>query len=126
MAAHHSCEAIDISIGSKGSHYDVASVARHVLKDRLRYVGGTEWQSCEDERWQTCDPRPLLRVEMCRAYIERAHYWQNMAEMTEDFSKKFDAQIKSQRLMEICLRMGNERYLQGVLKEARAFFMDDG
>lgn len=125
------CEAIDLAIGSKGSHYDVAMVAKHVLAGRMRYVGEhgkPVWEVWDDAvaAWRVMDPRPLVRIEVSRAFLERARYWHAEAESIDtDYGRKIDAQIKSQRLMEICLRVSNENFLKGVIKEARAFFVSE-
>lgn len=114
-------EAVDLCIGSRGSHYDLARVAKVVLQHRLQYKGNSVWES-----WSGGDPMSLVRAELCHAIRERAQHWHHVAEEAgTNFDLKIDAQLKSMRLMQISMRLGNDRFLKDVMKEARAFFVTD-
>lgn len=123
---------IDCCVGSRGSHYDVARVVRAVLGNTFKYDGNNTWyfvhpesgQWILDENRQELETR--IRIDVCHAFTERAYYWQNVSiDAQTDMSLKIDAQLRSVKLMHICLKIGKERFLRELMKECRSFFVTD-
>lgn len=121
---------IDCCIGSKGSHYDIARVTFCLLKHRFRYVGEGAWEyrTSELAPWTLDENRRefdmAIRVDVCQQIMQRALFWQE-ASMNGDMSLRIDCQIRASKLLEICCKLGKERYIHQVIKEARSFFVDD-
>lgn len=122
---------IDCCIGSKGSHYDIARVSFCLLRDHFRYVGDGIWEYkvpntiewIADENRRELDM--AIRVNVCQMIMQRALHWQE-ASMSGDMSLRIDCQIRASKLLEVCCKLGKERFVHQVIKEARALFVDDG
>ncbi len=123
---------IDCCIGSRGSHYDVARVVHGVLRNSFKYDGNNRWfyvhpdtgQWTFDDNKQELETR--IRIDVCRVFTERAYYWQNVSlDVQTDMSLKIDAQLRSVSLLNICLKLGKERFLKELMKECRSFFVVD-
>lgn len=121
---------IDCCISSKGSHYDIARISFCLLQQHFRYIGDGVWQfrTCEDGEWLQDENRRELemaiRVKVCQYIMQRALYWQE-ASMSGDMSLRIDCQIRASRLLEVCCKLGKERYIHQVIKEARMFFVKE-
>lgn len=121
---------IDCCIGSKGSHYDIAKVCFEILKDQFRYVGDRVWQWKHPTflEWLPDENKKELelaiRVQVSQRFMERALFWQEES-LRGDMSLRIDCQIRSVRLLEICCKLGKERFIQQVIKDARSFFVHD-
>lgn len=121
---------IDCCISSKGSHYDIARVTHCLLKHRFRYIGDGVWEyrHSENAEWTQDENRRELemaiRVDVCQHIMQRALYWQE-ASMSGDMSLRIDCQLRASKLLEVCCKLGKERYLYHVIKEARVFFVHD-
>lgn len=119
---------IDCCIGSKGSHYDVARVSFCVLGDQFRYIGDSCWEKKQDQLWvPDTDRREIemaIRMQVCQQIMERAMYWQG-ASIVGDMSLRIDCQIRASRLLEVCCKLSKDRFVQQVIKEARALFVHD-
>lgn len=116
---------IDICIGSKGSHYDVAHVIHYFLKDKFKYIGENKWETlsldgtwCEDESKRALEM--AIKLDVCQLFTERALYWQNLSLHAD--TTKFDCQLRCYKLLEICIKLGKDRFIRDVIKEARSFF----
>jgi hypothetical protein len=118
---------IDFCLGSKGSPFDVAQVAHRVLKDRFRYKGEQVWEYWDTE-WKVDENRHALdmaiKVDVCQVFMGRAMYWQEQS-MCENISTRIDCQLRSHKLLELCLKLGKDRFVKDVIKEARSFFSVD-
>jgi hypothetical protein len=102
------------------------------LKNTFKYDGNNTWFFLDPETAQwTLDTnkRELetrIRIDVCRVFTERAYYWQNVSlEVHTDISIKIDAQLRSVKLLNICLKLGKERFLKELMKECRSFFVVD-
>lgn len=125
---------IDCCIASKGSHYDIARVCFYLLRHRFRYVGEGTWEHAHSilpdspPEWRPDDNRKELemaiRIDVCQQIMQRALYWQE-ASMTGDMSLRIDCQIRASKLLEVCCKLGKERFVHQVVKEARVFFVND-
>lgn len=121
---------VDFSVNTKGSAFDVASVGNVVLKGKYRYQGDSIWE-CVDEatgEWSSLDARDkiemAIKIEVCQLFMERALFWQEESIAAAD-SEKFDCQLRSQRLLEICLKLRKDKFIRDVVKELRAFLAVD-
>jgi hypothetical protein len=121
---------IDCCLGSKGAPFDVAQVANRVLAHRFRYKGDNIWEYKDDNtsNWVIDENRArietAIKVDVCQVFMERALYWQEQS-MCPDMASKIDSQLRSHRLLELCLKLNKERYVRDVIKELRAFLAVD-
>jgi hypothetical protein len=121
---------VDFCFNNKGTPFDVAQVAQEVLKGRFRYKGDNVWEMLAEgaTEWKTDDNRTQLetsiKVDVCQVFMERALYWQEQS-MCNDMSEKIDCQIRSHKLLEICLKMRKDKFIKDVQKELRAFLSVD-
>jgi hypothetical protein len=124
---------IDCCIGSKGSHYDVSRVTYAILKTDFRYDGNNIWYFRNSEnQWVIDEQRRELevriKIDVSRAFTERALYWQNIAISAangHDYSLKIDSQLRSVKLLDICMKISKPRYIRELIKECRSFFVQD-
>jgi hypothetical protein len=118
---------IDCCIGSNGSASDVAQVVHKVLQNKFRYIGNSIWEHSADNAttWKEDINRheldTAIKVDVCQHFMERALYWQEESNTT-NMSLRVDCQIRSQRLMEMCLKLKKDKFIKDVIKESRAFF----
>lgn len=117
---------IDFCIGSKGSHFDVAQVAYTILQHRHRYIGDNQWEVLRDGVWvPDVDRRDIvnaLKIEVCQHFMERAMYWQEQS-LSEEMSYKIDCQLRSYKLLEVCLKFSKDRFINHLIKECKSFFV---
>jgi len=115
---------IDFCLNSKGSPFDVAQVASRILTGKFRYKGDNTWEYF-DGSWIPDDTKPqkietAVKVDVCQAFMERALHWQEQS-MGVDISIKIDSQLRSYKLLELCLKLNKDRFIKDVIKELRAF-----
>lgn len=120
---------IDFCFNNKGSPFDVAQVARLVLRHKFRYKGDNVWETLDPNNdWVVDNNRTQLemaiKVEVCQVFMERALYWQERS-MCEDVSEKIDCQIRCHKLLEISLKISKDKFLKDVTKELRGFLSVD-
>ncbi len=126
----HVAQYIDCCIGSKGSHYDIARVCFCILKGEFRYVGDKtwEWKHPQTGEWMPDENKKELemaiRVRVGHHFMERALYWQGES-LQGDMSLRIDCQIRASKLLEVCCKLGKERFIHQVIKDARSFFVCD-
>jgi hypothetical protein len=117
---------VDFSVNTKGSAFDVASVGNIVLKGKYRYQGDNVWEYIDTDTgtWSNTNAREridmAIKIEVCQLFMERALFWQEESIAAAD-SEKFDCQLRSQRLLEICLKLRKDKFIRDVVKELRAF-----
>lgn len=117
---------IDICLGSKGAHYDVAHVVHYALKDRFRYVGDNCWEIYSPNQYWIEDVNRTeiemaIKLDIRQLFTERALYWQDKSLI--DDAAKFDCQLRCYKLLEICIKLGKDRFVKDIIKEARSFFV---
>lgn len=122
---------VDFCFNNRGTPFDVAQVAHEVLKGKFRYKGENIWEvfsGIDGDDWIVDENKTRLdtaiKVEVCQVFMERALYWQEKS-MCNDMSEKIDCQIRSHKLLEICLKMGKDKFVKDVQKELRAFLSVD-
>jgi len=120
------CSLIDVCLGSKGAHYDVAHVTYYVLKDRFRYIGDNRWEmlsphECWMEDVNRTEIEMAIKLDVRQLFTERALYWQDKSLIDE--TSKFDCQLRCYKLLEICIKLGKDRFVKDIIKEARSFFV---
>lgn len=120
---------IDCCIGTRGSHYDTARVCFCILKDEFKYIGDGEWvyRTAENTWERDIDRAKLImaiRMNVNNHILQRAYHWQGES-MSGDMSLRIDAQIRASKLLEVCCKLGKDRFIHQVVKEARALFIDE-
>jgi hypothetical protein len=122
-------DVVDACICNNGSEFDIANLASLVLgKSRHRYTGTRIWEYFDGTKWSV-DPRmthilKAIRLEVAHVVMERSLYWQ---ERSKDVAldDKFECQLRSMRLLQVCAKIKNYTFLTKVVKECRAFFEDE-
>lgn len=123
-------KSVDYCLGSKGAPFDVAQVVSKVFTNKYRYIGDKVWEyyHAEDGIWESDKNLEkvysAISIDVCQVFMDRAQYWQDQSQTT-DISAKIDCQIRSQKILEICLKLKKEPFIKSVLKEARAFLSVD-
>jgi hypothetical protein len=120
---------VDFCMNTKGAVSDVATVAAKVLSSKFRYVGDNVWEyKADDTVWCMDVNREKLemavKIDVCQAFMERALHWQEQSLCT-DISEKIDCQLRSQFLLQICMKFRKEKFVKDVIKELRAFLVND-
>lgn len=123
-------KSVDYCLGSKGSPFDVAHVVSKVFVNKYRYVGDKVWEYFDVDLGQWEVDKNLekvysaISIDVCQVFMDRAQYWQDQSQTT-DISAKIDCQIRSQKILEVCLKLKKDPFIKSVLKEARAFLSID-
>lgn len=125
---------VDICINTKGAVSDVAMVGAKLLRDKFRYAGDNTWEykSDDGQTWILDDNREkvemAIKVDVCQVFMERALFWQDRSIGDTEISEKVDCQLRSQFILQICLKFRKDKFVRDVLKELRAFLVvdDDG
>lgn len=121
---------VDICLNTKGAASDVATVGHRILKNRYRYIGDNTWEYIDaDGAWTVDNNRSRIemavKVDVCQAFMERALFWQDES-LGTNIPERIDCQLRSQRLLQICLKLGKDKFVRDVIKELRAFLTHEG
>lgn len=121
---------VDICLNTKGAASDVATVGYRILKDKYRYIGDNTWEYLDTDgtSWILDNNRSRIemavKVDVCQTFMERALFWQDES-LNTNIPERIDCQIRSQRLLQICLKLGKDKFVRDVVKELRAFLTHD-
>ena len=124
---------IDKSIGSDGSHFDVACVVHAFYSGQYIYENETWYMfSAEDHRWliqrkqKEYTLRLALSEEICCAFMQRSKYWGLKATDTNDEDERKTNENKQNTLMKIAKQLKMAGYKDSVLKECTCKFAWNG
>jgi hypothetical protein len=119
---------VDACIGSDGAHYDVARVVYALFKGTFQYdeIKESWYAKCQEtHQWLPCRKgfplRHRLSTDVVRKFMERSLYWANQALFCEDNRERFKQ--KSEALCKITIKLKNNTYKNGVIKECEGFFV---
>lgn len=122
---------IDLCVRSDGAHYDVARVVQAIYKDEIKTINKTVWYQYDKEkhRWKITTEGSSLRIilstNICKLFIERAHYWNNQSYDTSDNEQKDINTEKSKKCIKIAQQLKNASFKDSIMKELRCLFMDE-
>jgi P4 family phage/plasmid primase-like protien len=122
---------IELCIRSDGAHYDIAKVVQAIYKDEVKTVNKTLWYhyNKDKHRWKITTEgsvlRNILSTDICKKFIERAHYWnsQTYAEMSEEQKDLFSERAK--KCLKIAQQLKNATFKDHIMRELRCLFMDE-
>jgi P4 family phage/plasmid primase-like protien len=120
-----------LCIRSDGAHYDIAKVVQAIYKDEVKTVNKTLWYhyNKDKHRWKITTEgsvlRNILSTDICKKFIERAHYWnsQTYAEMSEEQKDLFSERAK--KCLKIAQQLKNATFKDHIMRELRCLFMDE-
>jgi hypothetical protein len=113
-----------------GSHYDISLATVEILKNKYKYVGNNIWLYLTDTcEWITDDKQNQLKndikTKVCNAFIQRSLYWNTKAsEETNDINLSIDFKFRSSKLLTICSKLKDDKYILTIIKESKSFFND--
>jgi hypothetical protein len=120
--------AIDVCVGTHGSHHDIARVIHMALCKRFRYCGDNVWEWLRDSEWVKDENRreliTAIRVEVAPLYTERALYWQEYT-MNAHAIEQFDCQLRCHGLLQIAIKLSKEKFIRDLVKECREYFVTE-
>jgi len=121
---------IDRAQGSKGTHFDVASVVHAMYKHQYRFTTKDIWYTFREDkhRWMRSKEglqlRTILSKDVCTKFLERATYWNRQGSSSDEDEMK-NCQDKAKVLQEIALKLKTCGYKDSVMKECKAQFCDE-
>lgn len=122
---------IDLCVRSDGAHYDIAKVVQAIYKDEIKTVNKTLWYHYDKEkhRWKITTEGSVLRIilstEICKKFIERAHYFnsQGFGEDSEEI-KALNSE-RAKKCLKIAVQLKNASFKDHIMRELRCLFMDE-
>ena len=106
------------------SHYDIAYVIYIYLKDKHRYIKNNTWEYLNTSSVWIADINNeqitySIRTIVCTAFTERSLYWANM----KTDPKYQDTELISNKLLVICSKLKDNKYISMLIKECKQFFI---
>ena len=120
---------IDMCIGSKGAHYDVARVVYAQYKDEFKSVSKDLWYKYNKEkhRWikarEGLDLRLILSRDICKKFMERSFYYNSI--YSEDPTQRTLNEERAKTSLKIAEQLKNAGFKDSIMKECRTLFIDD-
>lgn len=122
---------IDKCIRSDGAHYDIAKVVQAIYKDEIKTVNKTLWYRYDKDkhRWKISTEgsvlRNILSEEICKAFLDRATYWNGQSFGCDSEEKKELNSERAKKCTKIALQLKNAPFKDNVMRELRCLFMDE-
>ena len=121
---------IDTSLGSDGSHYDVAVVVGRFMKDMMVYDSIVKsWYIVNDKTniWQQDKEGnkipEILAVYICKLYLKRCNTYSSIE--TDDPIVKAINDDKSKKCLKIATQLKNSSYQDSIKKMLKSVFLRD-
>lgn len=122
---------IDLCVRSDGAHYDIAKVVQAIYKDEIKTVNKTLWYHYDKEkhRWKITTEGSVLRIilstEICKKFIERAHYFNSQGFGEESEEMKALNSERAKKCLKIAVQLKNAGFKDHIMRELRCLFMDE-
>jgi len=122
---------IDLCIRSDGAHYDIAKVVQAIYKDEIKTINKTLWYHYDKDkhRWKITTEGSILRIilstDICKKFIERAHYWNSQCYVMDDPEQKDINSEKAKKCLKIAQQLKNASFKDNIMRELRCLFMDE-
>jgi len=122
---------IDIAIGSEGAHYDVAKVVQGIYKGEYKAINKETWYKYDknSHRWiktrEGLNLRKALSEDICKKFMERSIYYNNMIMSTCDEGQKEIYNKKAISASKISLKLKTSGFKDSVMKECKCLFIDE-
>lgn len=122
---------------SNNSHFDIANVIHHYLKDRHRYAENNVWEylktdaTTKKQSWELdVDNKEFMysiKTIVCKAFTVRSLYWANVNNDGGDGSVSGsdypDTEMISLKLLNISSKLKDNKYISVLIKECKQFFV---
>jgi P4 family phage/plasmid primase-like protien len=122
---------IDTAIGSEGAHYDVAKVVQGIYKGEYKAINKDTWYKYDKNthRWiktrEGLNLRKALSEDICKKFMERGIYYNNMMMTTSDEGQKEVYSKKAASASKISLKLKTSGFKDSVMKECKCLFIDE-
>jgi len=122
---------IDTAIGSEGAHYDVAKVVQGIYKGEYKAINKDTWYKYDknSHRWiktrEGLNLRKALSEDICKKFMERGIYYNNMMMTTNDEGQKEVYSKKAASASKISLKLKTSGFKDSVMKECKCLFIDE-
>lgn len=122
---------IDLCVRSDGAHYDIAKVVQAIYKDEIKTVNKTLWYHYDKEkhRWKITTEGSVLRIilstEICKKFIERAHYFNSQGFVEDSEEMKALNSERAKKCLKIAVQLKNAGFKDHIMRELRCLFMDE-
>jgi len=122
---------IDTAIGSEGAHYDVAKVVQGIYKGEYKAINKDTWYKYDknSHRWiktrEGLNLRKALSEDICKKFMERGYYYNNMMMNTTDEGQKEVYSKKASSALKISLKLKTSGFKDSVMKECKCLFIDE-
>ena len=132
---------------SNNSHFDIANVIHHYLKDKHRYAENNVWEylktdaTTKKQSWELdVDNKEFMysiKTIVCKAFTVRSLYWANVNNDGGDGSESGDGssvsgvsgsdypdtEMISLKLLNISSKLKDNKYISVLIKECKQFFV---
>lgn len=123
---------------SNNSHFDIANVIHHYLKDKHRYAENNAWEylktdaTTKKQSWELdVDNKEFMysiKTIVCRAFTVRSLYWANVNNDGDSGSGGSgsdypDTEMISLKLLNISSKLKDNKYISVLIKECKQFFV---
>ena len=132
---------------SNNSHFDIANVIHHYLKDKHRYAENNVWEylktdaTTKKQSWELdVDNKEFMysiKTIVCKAFTVRSLYWANVnndgcesgdgsggsISSSSDSGNYPDTEMISLKLLNISSKLKDNKYISVLIKECKQFFV---
>lgn len=110
------------------THYDIAIIVYKVFKKMYRYIGNKQWEyfDISTKKWAIDDKNKKLKLDIktiiCDLFTTRSIYWYDKSSTCSDIDSDIFAKMKSEKMLNVGLKLKDDKYISIVIKEASSFF----
>jgi hypothetical protein len=111
---------IDLCV-MNNTDYDISQVVFKILEGKYRYISNNTWEYLDkDNNWvsdiKQSNFKYSIKTEVYTHFIKRA---------IELCDKTGDTNIMSGKLLDISLKLKEDKYISMIIKESRQFFLNE-
>jgi hypothetical protein len=101
--------------------YDISLVIFKILEGKYRYISNNVWEYLDKDNNWACD----IKQNNLRYSIKTKVYTYFINRAIELCDKTMDANIISDKLLNISSKLKEDKYISMIIKESRQFFINE-
>jgi hypothetical protein len=101
--------------------YDISLVVYKILKGKYKYIKNNIWEYLDKYNKWVCD----IKQNNLKYSIKTTVYTYFIKRAIERCDKTNDGNIMSNKLLNISLKLKEDKYISIIIKESRQFFIDE-
>ena len=111
---------IDLCV-MNNTDYDISQVVFKILEGKYRYISNNTWEYLDKDNNWVSD----IKQSNFKYYIKTEVYTHFIKRAIELCDKTGDTNIMSGKLLDISLKLKEDKYISMIIKESRQFFLNE-